>query len=84
MNIGLIDDSCLGKSLRVEFSDGEVAEVQIIGVALPNKYDKTPESWGITYDLISSNKTRNTPKGAAYWSRLDEIKSFEIIGEKAG
>lgn len=67
--------------LRLEFLDGEIAEVDVIEVALPNTYDKTPESWGLVYDLISSNRTRSTPKGSAFWSRLDAIKSFEVLGK---
>ena len=70
-----------GKRVRVEFSDGEIAEVKIIEVALPNKYDNTPESWGIVYDLISTNRPRTAPNGAAFWSELGTIKSFQVLGD---
>jgi hypothetical protein len=50
-----LDETYVGKRARVESVDGEIAEIQIISIALPNKYDKTPESWGIVYDTISSN-----------------------------
>jgi hypothetical protein len=70
-----------GKRLRIDFCDGEVAEVEMIEVALPNKYDTTPESWGIVYDMISTNRPRTAPKGAAFWSQLSAIKSFEVLGD---
>ena len=70
-----------GKRLRVGFCDGEVAEVKIIEVALPNEYDTTPESWGIVYDLISTNRPRTAPDGAAFWSELGTIKNFEVLGD---
>jgi hypothetical protein len=80
-DIQQLDKSYEGKRLRIEFCDGEVAMVEIVLVALPNKYDKTPESWGIAYDLISTNRPRTAPKGAALWSELSAIKSFEVLGD---
>jgi hypothetical protein len=76
-----LDRRCEGKRLRIEFHDGEVAIVEIVSVTLPNKYDKTPESWGIVYDLISTNRPPTAPKGAAFWSELSTIKSFEVLGD---
>jgi hypothetical protein len=35
-----------GKRVRIKFLDGEVAEVAVVAVALPNEYDNTTESWG--------------------------------------
>jgi hypothetical protein len=70
-----------GKRVRIKFLDGEVAEVAVVAVALPNEYDNTPESWGVVYDVISTNRPRNEPKSRTNWSRLDEIESFEIIEE---
>jgi hypothetical protein len=52
-------------------------------VALRNKYDKTRESWGIVYDLISSNRPRPAPKGAAFRTRLDDMQSFEVLEKEA-
>jgi len=78
-----LDRTYEGRRLRIEFCNGEVAEVEILEVALPNKYDKTPESWGIVYDLISTNRPRTAPSGAAFWSQLSTIKSFEAL-EDAG
>jgi len=53
--------------------------VELQSVTLPNKYDNTPESWGIVYDLISTNRPRQSSQGAAFWSRLDELKNFELL-----
>ena len=76
-----LDDTYADKRARVEFTDDEIAEVQIVAIALPNEYDKTPESWGIVYDIISSNRPRAGSKGTANWSRLSEIKTLEILGD---
>ncbi len=81
LDVQRLDETYAGKRLRVEFCDGEVAELDVIEVALPNKYDKTPESWGIVYDLISTNRPRTAPKGAAFWAELSKIKSFEVLGD---
>jgi serine protease inhibitor ecotin len=81
LDVRHLDKTCEGKRLRVEFCDGETAEVEIIEVALPNKYDKTPESWGIVYNVISTNRPRKAPKGVAFWSELSKIKNFEILGD---
>jgi len=62
---------------------GEITELEITEVALPNKYDKTPESWGIVYDLISTNRPRPAPKGAAFWTRLDDMQRFEVLEKEA-
>jgi hypothetical protein len=68
-----------GERLRITFRDGESASIKLISVALPNKYDATPESRGIVYDLISTDQNPPARKTSACWSRLDEIESFEII-----
>ncbi len=81
LDVQQLDKKYERRRLRIEFRDGEVAEVEIVEVALPNKYDKTPESWGIVYDLISTNRPRMVPKGAAFWSELSTIKSFEVLGD---
>ena len=81
LDVQKLDRTYEGRRLRIEFCNGEVAEVEIIEVALPNKYDKTPESWGIVCDLISTDRPRTAPKGAAFWSELSTIKSFEVLGD---
>ena len=72
-----------GLRLRLALLSGEFAEVESIEVALRNKYDKTRESWGIVYDLIPSNRPRPAPKGAAFWTRLDDMQSFEVLEKEA-
>jgi len=74
-----LDATHEGKRLRVTFRDGERANIKLISVTLPNKYDATPESWGIVYDLISTDRNPPATKNSACWSRLDEIESFEIM-----
>ena len=81
LDVQQLDKTYEGTRLRIEFLDGEIAEVKILEVTLPNKYDKTPESWGILYDLISTNRPRMAPKGAPFWSELSTIKSFEAFGD---
>jgi hypothetical protein len=81
LDVQKLDKTHEGKRLRVDFCDGEVAEVKIIEVALPNKYDNTSESWGIVYDLISTNRPRSAPGSAAFWSELRTIKTFEVLGD---
>ena len=75
------DPSHEGKRLRVNFRDGEIAEIILLSVELPNEFDKTPDTWGIIYDLISANRPSTVKQGCAYWSRLDEIETFEILEE---
>jgi hypothetical protein len=62
-----------------------MAEVEIIEVAPPNKYDKTPESWGVVYDLMSAsaNRRRPAPKGAAFCTMLDDMQSFVVLEKEA-
>ena len=78
-----LNHSHQGQRLRLVLLSGEIAEVEIIEVALANKYDKTPESWGVVYDLISANRPRPAPKETAFWTRLDDIQSFEVLEKEA-
>ena len=78
-----LNHSHQGQRLRRVLLSGEIAELEIIEVALPNKYDQTPESWGIVYDLISTNRPRPAPKGAAFWTKLDDIQSLEVLEKEA-
>ena len=82
-SVSELNHSHQGQRLGLVLRSGEIAEERLIEVALPNKYDKTPESWGIVYDLISTNRPRPAPKGAAFWTRLDDIQSFEIVEKEA-
>jgi hypothetical protein len=82
-SVSQLNHSHQGQRLRLVLLSGEIAEVESIEVALRNKYDKTRESWGIVYDLISSNRPRPAPKGAAFRTRLDDMQSFEVLEKEA-
>jgi hypothetical protein len=60
-----------------------MAEAGIIGVALRNKYHKTPESCSVVYDLMSANPRRPAPKRAAFWTMLDDMQSFVVLEKEA-
>jgi hypothetical protein len=82
-SVSELNHSHQGRRLRLVLLSGEIAKVEIIEVALPNKYDKTPESWGVVYDLISTNRPRPAPTGAVFWTRLDDMQSFEVLEKEA-
>jgi len=64
--------------LRVEFSDGEIAEITLL---LVSECDQHQECNGITYDIISTNRADRVKKGAAFWSELTDVKDFEVLGD---
>jgi hypothetical protein len=66
------------KRLRLEFNDGEIAEVRLL---LLSQCDEHEECRGITYDLISTNRPNRAKDGSACWANLPDIKSFEVIGD---
>jgi hypothetical protein len=66
------------KRLRVEFSDGEIAEIKLL---LVSQCDQHQDCNGITYDIISTNRSGRIKQGAAFWSDLTEIKSFDVLGD---
>jgi len=66
------------KRLRVEFSDGEIAEIKLL---LVSECDEHRGCNGITYDIVSTNRADRIKKGAVYWSDSADIKHFEILGE---
>jgi len=76
-----LDATHEGKRLRVKFRDGDIAEIKLLSVALPNKYDRTPESWGIVYEVSSTGRKSSGDKTPAFWARIDEIDSFELMEE---
>jgi hypothetical protein len=82
-SVGELNYSHQAQRLRLVLRSGEIAEVEIIEVALPNKYDQTPESWGLAYDLMSANRRRPAPKGAAFWTMLDDMQSFVVLKKEA-
>ena len=72
-----------GQRLSLALLCGEIAEVKIIEPALLNKYDKTPESWGAVYPLISTNPSRPAPRGAVFCTRLDDKQSLAELEKEA-
>lgn len=70
-----------GKRVRLTFPEGEIAEVDVFSVALPSKYDSTPESWGVVYKLLATNRIGYKTLGAHYWDELDEIEKVEVMEE---
>ena len=82
-SVSELNHSHQGQRLRLVLLSGEIAELEIIEVALRNKYEKTLESWDVVYDLISTNRPRPAPKRAAFWTRLDHMQSFEVLEKEA-
>ena len=70
-----------GKRVRLTSLDGEVAEVDVSSITLPNKFDTTPESWGIVFTLLSTNRLGIKKIGDTYWGQLDLIEKFEVMEE---
>jgi len=64
--------------LRVEFTDGEIAEIKLL---LVSECDEHQDCNGITYDIISTNRAERMKKGAAYWSDSADVKTFEVLGD---
>jgi len=67
------------KSLRIEFNDGEIADIKVLVVSECNEHE---DCRGITYDLISTNRPNRAKEGSAYWADSRDIRSFEVIGER--
>ncbi len=65
------------KRLRIEFVDGEVAEVTVLMVS---ECDEHEDCRGITYDLISTNRKSLIKARSTYWAELKCIKNFELSG----
>jgi hypothetical protein len=81
-SVSELNHSHQGQRLGLVLRSGEIAEERLSRLRC-NKYDNTPESWGIVYDLISTNRPHPAPKGAAFWTSLDDIQSFEILEKEA-
>lgn len=66
------------KRLRVEFVDGEIADVKVL---LVSECSEHADCRGFVYDLISTNRPHHVRKGSANWADVAEIQRFEIIGD---
>jgi hypothetical protein len=64
------------KRFRVEFSDGEIAEIKLL---LVTECDEHQDCNGIVYDLISTNREDRVKKGATCWADSVDVRTFEIL-----
>ncbi len=69
----------VGKRMRVELADGESLEIRLHELTV---CDKPEPCCGITYILISTNRTDGKrDKGAAYWTPFGDIEEFQVLGD---
>jgi hypothetical protein len=54
-----------GKLLRMEFKEGETAEIDRLSVTICDQHENC---CGIVYDLAAGKPTNGVPGGAAYWA----------------
>jgi hypothetical protein len=66
------------KRLRIEFNDGQIAEIRLL---LVSKCDQYAECNGIVYDIISTNRPDQLKPGSAYWAEIAAVKKFELLGD---
>jgi hypothetical protein len=75
-----------GKRLRIEFTDGEVCETELL---LLSTCQEHADCCGITFDLLRTNRPekhqrvlQSTPQ-PAIWSEIEFVKSFEVLEKEA-
>ena len=78
LDVQLLGKTYEGKRLRIEFTDGEIAEVRVLLVSECTQHE---DCNGITYDLISTNRPGRIKKGSACWADAKDIKNFEVVGD---
>ena len=66
------------KRLRVEFTDGQVADLLVSVVCECTEHE---DCRGIVFDIISTNRPERLKDNSAYWAEMKDIKSFELIGD---
>jgi hypothetical protein len=73
-----------GKRLRIEFTDGEICEGDLVMLCTCNEH---ATCCGIIFDLLRTNRpekrgnafqSTSTPL-AAIWSEIEFVKSFEVL-----
>ena len=73
-----------GHTLRVWFSNGEIALVRLESVDVHDNCHLCPGYAGIIYDILETNQPgryeKNSP-GAAYWSEFPDIGKWELVDE---
>ncbi len=66
------------KRLRIEFSDGEVAEINVLVVSERSEHE---DCRGLVYDVIATNRPDRVRKDSACWADSKSITNFEIVGD---
>jgi DUF971 family protein len=66
------------KRLRVEFTDGQIAEIRVLLVSECNQH---AECNGIVCDIISTDPSTALKPGSPYWAGIMAVKAFEILGD---
>ena len=69
------------KRLRVNFADGETAEVKLVWVML---HDCHEDCNGFIYDLISTDRTEkytSSSRQAAMWGDFENVAAIELLGD---
>ena len=66
------------KRLRVEFIDGQIAEIRLL---LVSECDQHETCNGIVYDIISTNRPEPLTQESTYWTEISYVKSFEVLGD---
>ncbi|HXN00219.1 MAG TPA: hypothetical protein VN982_17280 [Candidatus Dormibacteraeota bacterium] len=74
-----IQQSHVGKRLRVNLSSGETMEIALLELTVC----ENPEPCcGITYDLLSTSLPNRAKEiGGTYWTAFHEIATFQLPGE---
>jgi hypothetical protein len=67
------------KHLRIEFEDGEIAEVFVL---LVSECEEHEDCRGLVYEVVSTDQPRHSGRGTTYWTEMKYIKRFELLGEK--
>ena len=74
----------IGKRLKIEFTDGEVCEGELLEVGT---CDEHASCCGMTFDLRTTNRPEKhrgafeKTKHPAIWSEIEFVKSFEVLGD---
>jgi hypothetical protein len=74
-----IQQTHVGKRLRVNLSSGETMEIALLELTV---CEKPEPCCGITYDLLSTSFPDRTEEvGGVYWTAFHKIASFQLPGE---
>jgi hypothetical protein len=79
-----LDQTFAGKTLRVWFSNDEVALIRVNGVEVHEDCELCPGYAGVIFDLVEANRPERYEKehaGSLTWSKLSEIEKWELVNE---